>query len=74
MPHTALACQVSKMINSDTCPRPTTQDLARALRRALAPGAVEETGHSATKGLRGSATKAYQAWLGYYNSNTRRAV
>jgi hypothetical protein len=38
MPHTVLGCQVSKMINSDTCPRPTTggergRDRDRRLRR-----------------------------------------
>jgi hypothetical protein len=24
MPHTAFECRASKMVNSDTCPRPTT--------------------------------------------------
>jgi hypothetical protein len=28
MPHTVLECQVSKLINSDTCPRLTTGDAA----------------------------------------------
>jgi hypothetical protein len=26
MPHTALECQASELVNSDACPRPTTQD------------------------------------------------
>jgi hypothetical protein len=37
MPHTALECQVSKMVNSDTCPRPTTG------RRAAAGAPPERT-------------------------------
>ena len=49
MPHTVLEYQVSKMINSDTCPRPTTGgerggDRDRRLRRGhgLLRGAAAE--------------------------------
>jgi hypothetical protein len=35
MPHTALECRVSKMVNSDTCPRPTTSGRAGPRAAAL---------------------------------------